>query len=94
MNNHVNSCLEEEAHGESDLLWSFEAVKTLPRPDFDVKAGHNWIRLRIEQARKKESQNIDLSQQILFTPTASCRCRVLPSLATQCLFRNQSPVWL
>ena len=34
----------------SEVLWSFAPpTRTLPRPDFDVRAGHDRLRLRITQ---------------------------------------------
>ncbi len=44
---------------QEDLLWSFEGVKTLPRPEFDVKAGHDWLKLRIGQAGCESAAVVD-----------------------------------
>ena len=38
-----------EKENDSDALWSFEKVRTLPRPDFEITAGHRELRLRILQ---------------------------------------------
>ena len=40
---------ENGARDNDEDLWSFNQVRTLPQPDFDVVAGHTTLRLRIKQ---------------------------------------------
>lgn len=44
--------------GGGETLWTFSKVRTLPRPKFDLKAGHESVRLRIGQEDCKPSDRV------------------------------------
>ena len=47
----ASAAASEDEGEDSEVLWSFapHSTRTLPRPDFDVRAGHDRLRLRIRQ---------------------------------------------
>ena len=45
--------------GAGDVLWAFNQVHTLPKPQFDLKAGHETLSLQISQAGCVPSAKVD-----------------------------------
>ena len=50
---------DDAGTSSGDILWTFNNVKTLPKPTFDLKAGHDSLKLRIQQLGCQPGIHVD-----------------------------------